>query len=574
MHIKVINYRRCVEAEFDLAKVALIVGRNSEGKSSLVQAAALALTHTALPYGLTKGAAGSVVNDGAKAAYVEVATEEGGTVKIGWPSSSVETTGKAPMASPFAVGLLSLVSLDDKERSEALVRLIKAMPTKDDLGSALGAIGMKAPSIDRIWLQIEAQGWGIAFKEAEDTRAARKSDFEQITGETWGSDKGATWRPDGWSEDLDGATEADLDQAVTLARAKVDDALLAQGADEGEKARLRGIADTLPTLEAELATAETDLQAKADAVVKAQKEREALPQTVGAKAAEPELHPCPSCGTVIELRTSGGGLAPTHSLVEHKAATASKAKPDAETGKKIAAADGTLSRVRAEHQAAQIKAHRAGASMQEATNAATKLAGMKTAASAETTAAARSTVADAEAKASAWKRRRDALSRHKAILNWDAVAKVLAPTGLRQKKLTESLDAFNTQMRQLCEAAAWPVVSASVGEKGVQSQSNGRDYRLIGDNEQWRVRAVLACTAAMFDGSEAIVLDGADVLDMSSRSGLLKLIEATGKPAMIAMTASLPRNKVPDLAKSGRGETFVIENGTLRAYDAKKDEVA
>jgi hypothetical protein len=88
----------------------------------------------------------------------------------------------------------------------------------------------------------------------------------------------------------------------------------------------------------------------------------------------------------------------------------------------------------------------------------------------------------------------------------------------------------------------------------------GRAYRRSSTSEQYRVRAVVAVAMAKLDGSDMVVLDAADVLDGTTRSGLFALLDEAGLDALVCMTLTR-REQVPDLAASELGASYWIEDG-------------
>ena len=64
------NYRKIKEAQFSIAPMALLVGENENGKSSIAQAVALAASQQPLPKQIAKKDAKQLVHDGAKSGMV------------------------------------------------------------------------------------------------------------------------------------------------------------------------------------------------------------------------------------------------------------------------------------------------------------------------------------------------------------------------------------------------------------------------------------------------------------------------------------------------------------------------
>jgi len=97
----------------------------------------------------------------------------------------------------------------------------------------------------------------------------------------------------------------------------------------------------------------------------------------------------------------------------------------------------------------------------------------------------------------------------------------------------------------------------------------GRPYGLLSSSEQYRVRAALAVAMAQLDGSELVILDGADILDAPSRSGLFGLLESVGIPALVTMTLAR-REQVPDLAAAELGRSYWLSAGVVEPLVAQE----
>jgi hypothetical protein len=579
MHIKVLNYRGLRLADLTVEKIAMIIGANSSGKSSLIQAVGLAMARQAMPDGITKGDAAKVITEGESHAYVTVSDGEEDSVTIGWPDAEVRTEGKSPAASAYAMGLRSLCTDAPAVRAEALIETLRAKPTRDDLAAAFKEAGLREGAVQPIWDLVTSQGWDGAVDQIETTRASYKGQWGAITGETWGSKKSADWHPAGWTDDLEGASLDDLERDAKVAQGHHEDTLRRVGAGDGERARLKAIVDTLPALKVEVAAQQTAAISSKKALDDAVAARSKLPPVPDATKAKIHTVPCPHCGALSEVKVVPGdrgiGIASIELMQSSAEELGTKdAALSADVRKRIAEADGAVARATSEYEAAERKLTEMLLSKATAEKAEKDLAAMKTGG------ADQQEVGTAKASWEAAVRRhtiasenKKARALHDAIEGQNKITALLKPTGLRQKKLAEKLVDFNARLAELADTAVWGHVTCEVQEKTVEFAYGGRAYALLAENEQFRTRAVLACAQAALDGSNMLAIDAADVLDMNpdSRVGLIKMALAVGKPALIGMTVTLPINKVPDLRKAGVGETFVVQAGVLRVYDPEKD---
>jgi hypothetical protein len=157
----------------------------------------------------------------------------------------------------------------------------------------------------------------------------------------------------------------------------------------------------------------------------------------------------------------------------------------------------------------------------------------------------------------AFRQKREADDLAERVRTNDLVLAILAPDGLRGRKLARVVEAFNASLRPLSETAVWADVTV---DAAMSLAYGGRPYALLSTSEQYRVRAVLQTAMARLDGSDMIVLDAADVLDGTTRSGLFAMIEESDLAALVCMTLTR-REQVPDLAAAELGASYWIEDG-------------
>src|SRR5579859_1247882 len=207
--------------------ILLLSGPNGAGKSSTIRGLASALTGEIMPEGVAKKDSTLLVRDGADAARV-VVTGPQGSAGVRWPEAERRTDGTPPKASPTAAGLTSLLDLPVKERARELDRLLKAAPSPADLAGALRdtdanfvtgggaatedeAAAMVPMALDPkdqrdaaiyrivagIWPTVEIDGFDGAHSRAADKGKELKGAWRQVTGEQYGSEKGAKWKAPG-----------------------------------------------------------------------------------------------------------------------------------------------------------------------------------------------------------------------------------------------------------------------------------------------------------------------------------------------------------------------------------------
>src|SRR6185369_2144990 len=143
---------------------------------------------------------------------------QNGQTNIVYPSAKVKTEGVAPYASHFAAGIQSIVTMDDKDRIKILTEYLAAKPTRADLDKQLASLGLPVEVMDQLWKLIETQGWDNAYESIKTKGTKLKGQWEEVTGEKYGSKKGESWIPEGYEPDLMGMAEDTLKAIVTDAQ--------------------------------------------------------------------------------------------------------------------------------------------------------------------------------------------------------------------------------------------------------------------------------------------------------------------------------------------------------------------
>lgn len=578
MQLKINNFRGISTAEINLNSIALIAGPNEAGKTSAAQAAAAALTGEPVPIkGVLKSQAGLLVRSGTAAGSIELSTPQGVT-RIAYPSAKVSTEGQPPHASIFAAGIQSIVNLDDKERVKVLTEYLKATPTRADLDAALK---LPKDATDKIWERIQSLGWDGCLKYYETQRATLKGQWLEVTGEQYGAKKAASWLPKDWEHGLESNSEANLQALVTDARDHLEAALKTDAVDDAERARLQGLADLLPGRKIDLLAAEG---ATVDPALARQLEecqgyiaditgkRDALHQELNAlpKPDQSTGMPCPHCDTVLQV--SGKSLVIAAVLSEDEiitrqdAITAMQEKIGHVTSainEHMAAAGRLRAQIQEAETARTAKITECKRLTQESIQAATQVMASAPATAAGTVSVddCRNTLARAEKTLAAFRAKSKADNRHTSIQTMENLITKIAPDGLRGEVLAKALAGFNSSLEIFTAAAGWRPVTL---EPDFLSCYGGTPYLLLSESAKFRVRVVLQIGLAMIDGSQALVIDAADILDKSGRNGLFKAVAAAGLPTLISMTMDAMEN-VPNLGKAGMGASYWLDGAVANS---------
>lgn len=549
MKISVRDYRGCERADIELAPIALLAGRNEQGKSSVAEAVQAILTGAPIVVpGVTKKDAKLLVRDGAESGTVQLDIDDV-HAGITWP----QAIGGDSFATTFAVGLAHPFEMDARTRAHALETYIDAKPNKADVESAARDIGYSDEAIEKLWQAVSAD-WDGTYTRARSYSTKLKGQWEEATDEKWGSKKAAGWMPKGVALGTD-ETEEQLQAAVKRAEQNVLDLAGNQAVSQAEIARLKEVIaiaerneDPLPELRKQIDETKTELETLRD-------ERRSLPASDGETVQRP-IVPCPACG--VELTIEPVHNAPP--ILRER----TEEQQDPETVRQLqrrkAGLDGSIGRVRASLDGLERRLatkQRVLSDAQAAQKRLQELEGHDEGATAEDIAAAKEAQIASQQALSAFMAKQRADEINGQLQRNEALVAVLAPEGLRRRKLAEGLEEFNDRLRLIADSAGWPKVRF---DNNLAPHYGTRPVWAASKSGQWRARAMVQLAMAQIDESEAIVLDEADVLDARGRNALFSMLAHGTLKALVCMTIN-KSELVPDLAKAGIGHSYWIENG-------------
>lgn len=544
MKITVEYFRGILSAIVHTSKLTLIAGSNHQGKTSIMQGAAAALTGRILPIdGLEKKHATLLVHSGTTGSRCEVATDAG-SCEITYPACVVSTQGTPPTVSSYAAGLESLVDTKPKERADIIANLLHTLPGKADLEKELPNVGKT--TLDRIWQTIEANGWDAAHAQAQERGQQSKGSWRAITHENWGSQKGETWLPAGWDMDLQDRTEKDLQDVLTQDQEWLEVAISDQAVSGTEQARLEKLISGKPDLLKLLQDARETLSGLTKNEQDIRKHGRELPP-----AKQPESQPCPCCKELLAIdagKIVKASIIPADELERRQ--------------KVINETSESLKAVLKEIDTTKDAIGQVNNQLQEIAQAEQQLEQLKNkpASHGHSVDDCRARVQKAKDRLDAFRAKAEADKYHKGIITTQGIIEVLAPAGLRQKFLINTLRSFNAQLRVITDHAGWRPVEI---RQDMHVTLGGTIYMLLSESEQYRVRTALQIAFSQLDGSDLMLIDRADILDGPGRNGLFKAILKSGIPAVVAMTLNKLED-VPDLKKHG-GNAYWIDSGETKA---------
>lgn len=546
MQLTIRNFRGIKSAEIALAPIALVAGPNMAGKSSIAQALAALLLGDPVPLdGLKKSQAAAMIHAGAEKGSITLTGGAEWSATIAYPGAKLQTEGTPPSASRMACGLDSLVWMEPKARADALLGLLKALPTRKDLDAALSKLPVEMTGT--LWERIESEGWDGAHAHAKKTGATLKGQWLEVTGEQYGSQKAQSWLPAEWEPDLAGAGEETLNALLVQERDSLEAIIATAAISTAERERLQAKAAGLAQARDAHATATKVHKEAGAALEKALTALEALPKPVDGK---PTME-CPHCGRPVEV-VAGALIA---AVPFDEAANIARAQAINEARIPVQEIGLTVREYGA-------KVDQTARDLESCKAAAAELAAAPAEAPAADIEAARAAVLHAEKRLGAYraKTRADKLAASVAV-NAEVVA-LLAPDGLRLAKMQSAIGDFNDSLSELCALAGWYEVEV---EHDLTITFGGRSYGMLGSrgSERYRTRLVLQVACALCDGSSAVIVDGADVLvGKADRNGLMRMLLEGWKGSALVTLAMPARDAMPALS-SPVGRSYWIEGGII-----------
>ena len=548
MKLMIQNLLGVKHAEIDLDGIVEVVGPNASGKSSLATCAQALLAHEQNPLGVPAPQAARVyLRDGEDEGLAEI---EG----VEWrPGKGLTVTdGALPLSRPEAVGLVDFTAKrGEKERLESLqsALLPEASEIIDAVRERLMSY-MPARDVEGLLEIIEERGFDAAAEIYAERGREAKRQWQDIAGRTYGAKVASDWRPDGWLADMDAMTTQQAEEAVTAAREQLAALNLVQAVSEAEAQQATEAKGDLPGLQSALKIAEDKAQ-----VVRA--DMDGLPLRAAAsavKAAELELaglrvlsnvrpyQSCPHCqGAVV---VSSGGLLEGYDEAraerDCEQAKAEAGKMQRELGDLVReqgalqeteqafkghlrTAGNEFSEARTALAVAEKLAQNAGAEV----DTADRRAGLMQVEQAMDDAKRVSGMVSAEARAA---------ELSETIARYIEIVRALGPKGVRSKMMKAGLGRLNQGLSIIGKVATWPTVE--VGDKGA-AMWDGRPVQLCSASEQWRAQAAIQLTLAAMTGSQAVVLDRADLLDSRNREGLVRAVKrVSGKTGIAVLLCS------------------------------------
>lgn len=592
MQLRIANMLGIVEAEMDLSpgRVFAVTGGNASGKSSLAVAAGAVLARQDNPLGAASTQVKLYMHDGAVAGEVALSDAEG-SVRWFMPTGDLQQAPGVVFSSSAAVGLEDFISHRSPAALAALwegLFLPSSEKIAEQLKKRLKPI-LDEESIKRILKTIKSaeddptvaadKGWTIAQSTYVERAKQAKRQWMSITGTEWGVRKGADWLPDRWLAEFDGVTVQDAERDLEEAETAVQAAHVAHAVDASQVDQAREAKRKIPAAERAMAEAETaDDEAQAAA---AEEIREREDARNALRAADLKVSQarrkledtrdggshtvtCPACQAKLVLLHGKLAEKPDNSELiaayQRELDEANEARGPAATAfeavesvrVKQDAAIGTDRKVREAE--AELRALRLVAQDADAT--------VQTEEMVQALDDARAHRDRTQERLKLIQARFRTQELHGNIVQYEQVAKLLAPTGVRADVMAGALKQVNAVMERLSTLTGWPAVE--VGNKYGISIGKRRLLRMCADSERLRAQYMLQIAIARCRRDPVVILDEVDTLETEERRKLADLISflaSKDPPTAFVLCGT----RLEEEFWQEHAAVFEIEDGVLEA---------
>lgn len=541
----------CANADVEVAKVTYICGLNHQGKTSFINAVSAALTGTPVILGLRKTDLGMLVRTGTAAAKVKIENEDS-AVAITYPKAELQTAGSNPPSiSKIAAGVDSIVGFSAKERLEYIRNLTGCAPTKDDLKSFLKERGIENEKItDKVWEKIDQDGFDASLERAKDTGRALKQQWSIVTGETYGSQKAETWQPAGWTSDLIDTSEESQTANITGLQAELEDLISRQAIDTDLLNRLKSEVSEEKVKEL-TAKREECLKALTNARAENQDLSQKLDRLPNFNADEKQI--CPHCGG--NLCIVQGRIVEYNGLDDQTKEKINQQREDLQKEYRIAKEN------EEKHEKAYnelfSECHDAEEKLKQLNDLQSKSCNNVTERDIDIK---REELRKANEGLTAFKAAKEAKRLATNIKENQVIIDALDMSGIRKNSMLRGLSIFNSSLDAICKIAGWGKVSV---DDDLTILMNDRPYVLLSESEKMRCNTTLQLAIADYNKDTIVVIDGAELLDLNGKNGLLKvLLNQNIFNAIVGMM--LPnKEKAPKNTKYGI-KSYWVEKGIFK----------
>ncbi|HEP9015990.1 AAA family ATPase [Pseudomonas aeruginosa] len=553
--LEITNFQGLRHAALDVsAPVLLVAGHNGAGKSSLLDAIAMAFNGQPRRVSLKKEM-DKLVTEGAKK----------GEARVEWLDAAYEVqvcgvalpTGKgSPLADspflPFVLDASRFAALDAKDRRRVLFDLTGASASPAEVGKRVEAKGLDLALFEKVKPLLRS-GFPAAVEQAKSYASEARGAWKAITGENYGSEKAVDWAPELVATVVTDDQVAEAGKNLQLLEDDLAEAQQALGASKQARqaadgraqriAKLRELVDLEPRRRNKLTTDEQNQDEWSEKVMAA--------ELASAGSVPHQPLTCPHCQGAVDLQA---GTLVVHQPPEQIAdAEAARRLPEyreylASAQRAVANSQRDLDEcLAAAEQIKALEAESADAPSAEAIangeQAINELRQTRDASRAKLVALQEALEAAAQREASIAK----AQAAHQDVVAWTGMADALSPTGIPAEILADAIGPVNDTLQRLSGTAGWSPVQISAD---IDVTFGGRLYGLLSESERWRCDTTIALAIATISGLRLVLLDRLDVLDLPSRNQAIALMRAMTSDreidsVVVAGTLKEPMAKTP-----------------------------
>lgn len=581
--IDIKNFQGLHHAALVVSEPVLVVsGGNGAGKSSLLDAVAMAFTGNPSRVKLKRDIK-QLITDGAKKSSVQISTSEG---EFGTELPSTKSAVHFP-DNPylkFALSAESFSKLDDKERRKVLFELTGASDKPQVVADKMIARGIASDMVEKV-KPLLLSGFPAATEQAKNFASEARGAWKQLTGETYGAQKAEGWKPETMAVTVTQEQLASALTSFTKAQSELDEAQISLGAVKAKVTQATARASRIIELKEVadlLERRKTKLERDQDDLVKWEA------KLADAKAAGGELKQ----GLVHDLARSLHGVLP-YLVDTEEVVTTAKSVLDAyelEHGSILGSGDPELAKRTGEYQGYVSKLQSAVANAERDVSASVSAAAaLSELENEDSVAVTEDAINNAEELINELRQKRDsaqaklvsleeafesvdkqaslaaeAAHHHAQVQAWSEISDALSPSGIPAEILQTALSPVNELLRKLSEMSGWQEVRIN-GD--IEITYGERIYGLLSESEQWRADTMLSVALSNLSGLRFVLLDRFDVLEPSARPQAIKLLLGCAKSdlldqSVMAGTMKSPMSKVPQgIQQAWIAEGVITEEG-------------
>lgn len=512
--IRVHNFLRLAEVDAAFPGTCHVVaGGNESGKSSLLEAIRFVFRGDN-PRIWVKKNHDRLIRRGAKKGSVEIHDGERKArrnVKDGKLTGQLLDQAPEPTALAIAIGVKTFGNLDLHQRREFLLDLCDVRLDADQIMARLEKRGLPAKLLERV-RPLLAGGWEAVQPEAKTKISELRGQWQEITGERYGSKKAEDWEAE-LPAPPDDERLAEIEREIEACRESV----ATRQKDLGAlRYRLNNAKQSGPDRETiEDANADLDRLLERSRTLTEKRDR----AFEKGEAGDTPVMPCPECG--VELVGDKSGFGTLQRLVRADAMKEQSIDARAEYEKYNA----ELREVQSEIKKVRPIAETPLPSGDNPDELAKEIEATESSlASAQNEAGAlEAEKRDLEQRGAEYDRAKDATERagkvHQAIEGWQQVADMMAPDGIPGEILAESLRPINDALIDSCRAGGWEPVQI---DADMTIRRGADDYDLLSESARWLADAALGDVVSRLSGFRFLALDRLDVIEPARRGSVFR----------------------------------------------------